>query len=67
MHDQDLLVSSRGEESWSVDVDVCVEMSDVDVKLTALWQRPDDVTATEVSGFRICQNIRGLLDPRTKE
>lgn len=67
MHDQDPIVRSRCEESWSVDVDVCVEMSDIDIKLTALWQGPDDMTATEVPGFRVCENVRGLLDPGTKE
>lgn len=66
MAEQEPLVS-RGRKSWSVDLDVCVEMNDIDIKLIAFWQGPDDVAPVEIPGFRICHNVRGLLDPGTGE
>ena len=49
---------------WDVDLEVRLVFTDVDVSLVAFYQYGDP-DAVEVTGTRVCHNIRGLLDPRT--
>lgn len=54
-------IADRLRKVWAVNLDVRVEMNDVDLKLTAFYKGPDDTVAVEIPGFRISQNVRGVV------
>jgi len=53
----------RNRQIWEIDLNVCVEMNDIDIILTAFYKGPNDIAPVAIPGFRICQNVRSLLDP----